>query len=67
MVHLGNHLKMNLPHHLRARAHEFYAGLLQCKVLESPRPDLDLYEFAEGVVLGLFFGTPPTLPRRRTI
>jgi hypothetical protein len=55
MVQLGNHLKMNLPAHLRARAREFYAGLLECKVLESPRPDLDLYEFGGGVVLGLFF------------
>jgi hypothetical protein len=55
MVQLGNHLKMNLPAHLRARAREFYAGLLECKVLESPRADLDLYEFAGGEVLGLFF------------
>jgi hypothetical protein len=55
MVHLGNHLKMNLPAHLRARVREFYAGLLGCTVLESPRPDLDLYEFAAGQVLGFFF------------
>lgn len=55
MVHLGNHLKMNLPAPLRARAREFYAGLLECKVVASPRPDLDLYEFAGGEVLGLFF------------
>jgi hypothetical protein len=46
---------MNLPAQLRARAREFYAGLLECKVLGSPRPDLDLYEFAGGEVLGLFF------------
>ncbi len=55
MVYLGNHLKMNLPEHFRARAREFYAGLLECKVLESPLPHLDLYEFAGGEVLGLFF------------
>jgi catechol 2,3-dioxygenase-like lactoylglutathione lyase family enzyme len=55
MVQLGNHLKMNLPVPLRERAREFYAGLLECKAMESPRPDLDLYEFAGGVVLGLFF------------
>jgi hypothetical protein len=55
MVHLGNHLKMNLPAHLRARASQFYAGLLECKVLESPLPNLDLYEFAGSEVLGLFF------------
>jgi hypothetical protein len=47
-------MKMDIPQHLRARTREFYAGLLGCKVLESPRPDLDLYEFAGGVVLGLF-------------
>jgi glyoxalase superfamily protein len=55
MVHLGNHLKMDVPREQRGRAREFYAGVLGCKVLDSPRPDLDLYEFAEGVVLGLFF------------
>jgi catechol 2,3-dioxygenase-like lactoylglutathione lyase family enzyme len=55
MVYIGNHVKMTLPHGLRARSREFYAGLLGCKVLESPLPDLDLYEFAGGFVLGLFF------------
>ena len=55
MVHLGNHLKMNLPAQLRTRSREFYAGLLECKVLESPLPHLDLYAFAGGEVLGLFF------------
>jgi catechol 2,3-dioxygenase-like lactoylglutathione lyase family enzyme len=55
MVHLGNHLKMDLPAQLRARAREFYGGVLGCKVVESSRPDLDLYEFAGGEVLGLFF------------
>jgi extradiol dioxygenase family protein len=55
MVHLGNHMKMDLPGHLRARAREFYAEVLGCKMRESPRPDLDLYEFAGDVVLGLFF------------
>jgi hypothetical protein len=43
MVQIGNHLKMNVAHSLRARTREFYAGLLQCKPLASPR------------VLGLFF------------
>lgn len=62
MVHLGNHLKMNLPAHLRARAREFYAGLLECKVIESPLTHLDLYEFAGGEVLGLFFVDPADAP-----
>jgi len=55
MVRLGNHLKMDVPRELRGRAREFYVGLLGCKALDSPRPDLDLYEFADEVVLGLFF------------
>ena len=59
MVHLGNHLKMMLHRSLRGQAREFYHGLLECKVLESPMPDLDLYEFADGVVLGLFIVDDP--------
>jgi hypothetical protein len=55
MVQIGNHLKMTIPHALRARTRDFYAGLLQCKPLASPREDLDLYEFEGGFVLGLFF------------
>jgi 8-oxo-dGTP diphosphatase len=51
---VGNHGKIDLPRELRARAREFYAELLGCRVIESPRPDLDLYEFAGGFVLGLF-------------
>jgi len=62
MVHFGNHLKMNVPEPLRARSREFYAGLLECKVLESPRADLDLYEFGDGVVVGLFFVDAPEAP-----
>jgi hypothetical protein len=55
MVNIGNHLKMTLPHRLRSQSKAFYAGLLGCIALESPRPDLDLYQFAGGFVLGLFF------------
>jgi len=57
MVHIGNHLKMTLPDHLRPRAREFYGALLGCKPIPSPRPDLELYEFAGGFVLGLFFAS----------
>jgi len=53
---------MNVAAPLRARTRDFYAGLLGCKVLESPQADLDLYEFAEGVVLGLFFVAPWQAP-----
>src|SRR5262245_52688100 len=55
MVHLGNHMKMDIPKDLRPITREFYSGLLECKVLESPRSDLDLYEFGNGFVVGLFF------------
>ena len=58
MVQIGNHLKMNVAHGLRPRTREFYDGLLKCKPLASPRDDLDLYEFAGGFVLGLFFVDP---------
>jgi 8-oxo-dGTP diphosphatase len=51
---LGNHGKIDLPRELRVRAREFYAELLGCRILESPEPDLDLYEFDGGFVLGLF-------------
>ncbi len=54
IARLGNHGKIDLPRELRARAKEFYAGLLGCRLLESSRHDLDLYEFADGFVLGLF-------------
>ena len=56
MVQIGNHLKMNVPAELRQRARDFYAGLLKCKVMQSPDPQMDLYEFDGGFVLGLFFG-----------
>jgi len=62
MVHLGNHLKMNLPHAVRERTREFWGALLGCNALDSPRPDLDLYEFAGGEVLGLFFVDPADAP-----
>jgi hypothetical protein len=53
---------MTLDPELRARAREFYTGVLECKSLPSPREDLDLYEFAGGFVLGLFFDAVGALP-----
>lgn len=55
MVQIGNHLKMTVPQNLRSRTREFYGSVLGCRQLDSPRDDLDLYEFAGGFVLGLFF------------
>ena len=55
VVLIGNHLKMTLARGLRDRCLQFYSAVLECKVLDSPMPDLDLYEFAGGFVVGLFF------------
>ncbi len=55
MAQIGNHLKMTVPHHLRSRTREFYISVLDCRQLDSPGADLDLYEFTGGFVLGLFF------------
>ena len=51
---------MNVAAALRQRTRDFYGGLLKCKPIISPLPDLDLYEFDGGFVLGLFFGDPST-------
>ncbi len=53
---IGNHLKMHLPYHLRERALHFYTDILGCrKLADLPYPNVDLYEFQGGYVLGLFF------------
>jgi catechol 2,3-dioxygenase-like lactoylglutathione lyase family enzyme len=53
---IGNHLKMHLPHHLRERASQFYTDILGCrKLADLPYPNVDLYEFQGGFILGLFF------------
>ena len=53
---IGNHLKMHLPYRLRERALRFYTDILGCrKLADIPYPNLDLYEFQGGFVLGLFF------------
>ena len=53
---IGNHLKMHLPYRLRERALRFYTHILGCrKLVDIPYPNLDLYEFQGGFVLGLFF------------
>jgi hypothetical protein len=48
-------MKMNVLASLRGRTREFCGRVLACKAMESPLPDLDLYEFDGGFVLGLFF------------
>ena len=55
---IGNHLKMTLAVGLRTESRAFYHEVLGCRGLPSPRPDLDLWEFERGFVLGLFFVPP---------
>ncbi len=55
MLQMGNHMKLTLPHSLREKARKFYAGICECATLDSPRPDLDLFQFRGGFVLGIFF------------
>lgn len=52
---LGNHLKMTLALGLRTQSRAFYGEVLGCRMLASPRTDLDLWEFEGGFILGLFF------------
>jgi hypothetical protein len=53
---IGNHMKMNAPAALRERLREFYAGVLGCRTVAAPSPDFDVFEFAGGFVVGLFYG-----------
>jgi hypothetical protein len=55
-VTVGNHMKQNAPATLRGRLADFYVGVLGCRLLAAPSADFDLYEFAGGFILGLFFG-----------
>ena len=55
-VTVGNHMKQNAPAALRSRLADFYVGVLGCRVLAAPSPDFDLFEFAGGFVVGLFYG-----------
>ena len=55
-VRIGNHMKMQMPHALRETARRFYTEVLGCRPLaEKPYPNLDLYQFGDGLVIGLFF------------
>jgi len=63
MLQMGNHMKLTLKPELRERTRGFYGGICECRKLDSPRPDMDLYEFNGGFVLGIFFADDAeTLP-----
>jgi hypothetical protein len=52
---IGNHIKFNVHKSLRERVRSFYLDVLQCTTIPSPAPDLDLFLFHDGFVLGVFF------------
>ena len=63
MLQTGNHMKLTLEPELRERTREFYGGICEYRKRDSPRPDMDLYEFNGGFVLGIFFADDAeTLP-----
>jgi hypothetical protein len=55
MTIIGNHMKFNIQKNLRERVRSFYLDVLQCTMMPSPAPDLDLFLFADNFVLGVFF------------
>jgi len=55
MTMIGNHMKFNVHKSLRERVRTFYQDVLQCKTMPAPMPDLDLFLFEDGFVLGVFF------------
>ena len=55
MTSIGNHMKLNVHKSLRDRVRVFYLDVLQCTSMPAPFPNLDLFCFANGFVLGVFF------------
>jgi len=55
MTSIGNHMKFNVHSSLRERVRSFYVDALQCTTIPSPAENLDLFLFAGGFVLGVFF------------
>jgi hypothetical protein len=55
MTTIGNHMKFNVHSSLRERVRSFYLDALECTTMPSPAENLDLFLFADGFVLGVFF------------
>jgi hypothetical protein len=55
MTIIGNHMKFNVHKDLRERVRSFYVDVLHSTPIASPAPDLDLFLFSDGFVLGVFF------------
>src|SRR6266436_9887366 len=55
MTSIGNHMKFNVHKNLRERVRSFYVEVLQCTTIPGPAPDVELFLFSDGFVLGVFF------------
>jgi len=55
MINIGNHMKLNVHKNLRERVRSFYLDVLHCTSMPAPVPNLDLFCFPNGFVLGVFF------------
>jgi len=55
MTSIGNHMKLNVHKSLRDRVRRFYLNVLKCTSMPAPARNLDLFCFANGFVLGVFF------------
>lgn len=55
MTAIGNHMKLSVHKSQRDRVRTFYLEVLQCTSMPAPAADLDLFLFANGFVLGVFF------------
>ena len=68
MTIIGNHMMFNVHKSLRERVRTFYLDVLQCTMMPSPAPDLDLFLFPDSFVLGVFFfaSRPTCFPRKIT-
>ena len=55
MATIGNHIRTNSHKKLRDRVRTFYLEILQCESMPAPFPDLDLFQFGNAFVLGVFY------------
>lgn len=54
-VTLGNHLRILADKNIKEKVRDFYVNVLGCKLLPSPMPMMDIFEFEGGFILGIYF------------
>ena len=54
-ISMGNHARIQAAKHLRQKVREFYLSILDCKSLPAPSPAMELFEFADGFIFGVYF------------